>query len=126
MGQLDNELIIDAGFADVLRRDRPVDVTELVRPGRAANDAGAGRLVCLGVRARVSALDVRRDGEPVDVQVCAVVDVLQMAPQAVSVSPRPAGATDAEVRLRARVANDEAATRQEVTSDPGAGGAAGG
>ena len=42
--QSDDELIVAARFAPVSGKHDPVDVTELVRPGRAANQTGTRRL----------------------------------------------------------------------------------
>src|SRR5216117_3056642 len=42
--QPDDELIVPARFASVSGCDDPIDVTEKVRPRRAANETGAGRL----------------------------------------------------------------------------------
>src|SRR5258706_593089 len=107
--QPDDELIVDARFACVPGCDDPIDVTEQVRPRGAADEAGPSR-PAVGVGTRVD-LHVRRDAGPVNVQAHAVVDVLQMPPcwRAV-LAPAP----DAEVRLGAGIADDEAAAGQEI------------
>src|SRR5439155_3661417 len=86
----------------------------LVRPRGAADEAGA-------VGSVRDVLGVTRDARPVGVQrelglgvrACAVVDVLQMAPQPMLVSSILACAADAEIRLGA-VNDDEPAAGQEV------------
>src|SRR5439155_21160319 len=98
----DIELVIDAWFARVSGPNDKVDVTELVRPGRATNETG------VGVTSDVQ--HVRRDAGPVDVQACAVVCVLQMPPGRRTVLT---AARDAEVRV-GTIVDDEAATGQEV------------
>src|SRR5689334_17857278 len=107
--QPDDELVIAARFAVVPGGDDPVDVTEQIRPGRSTDEPGTGRLT-VGARARVD-LHVRRDAGPVNVQVHAVVDVLQMPPGRRAVL---ASAPDAEVGLGARIPDDETTARQEV------------
>src|SRR2546428_1491748 len=116
--QPDVELIVDTGFTRVSGLHDEVDVTEQVRPGRAAHATGTGR-PAFGGGARVH-LQVRRDAGPVNVQARAVVDVLQVPPGRRTVLAAP---TDAEVRLVA-VEEDEAAAGQEVAL-PGKRGAAG-
>src|SRR6267154_1935524 len=107
--QPDHELIVDARFACVPGFDDPIDVTKQVRPRRAANEAGPGR-PAVGVGTRVD-LHVRRDAGPVNVQADAVVDVLQVPPcWRAALAPAP----DAEVRLGAGIADDEAAAGQEI------------
>src|SRR5439155_20333779 len=98
----DIELVIDAWFARVSGPNDKVDVTGLVRPGRATNETG------VGVTSDVQ--HVRRDAGRVDLQAYAVVNVLQMPPGRRSVL---AAARDAEVRL-GTIVDDEAATGQEV------------
>lgn len=111
--QPNRECIIHTWLADVLGPHDKVDVTVQVRLGGATNVTGTGRLARLGVGARVAVeVEVCRDAGPVNVQVCAVVVVLQMAPGR---RPVLAFAADAEVRLRTRVADDETAAGQEVT-----------
>src|SRR5438309_1232640 len=75
-----------------------------IRRGRATDITGAGVI-------RIT--EVRRDAVPVNVQAYAVVNILQMAPQPMSVSPFLAPAADAEVRMGAKV-EDEPAAGQEV------------
>ena len=107
LGQPDDENVIDTWFALVLGVHDKVDVTVcLVRPGRATN---VTRTECLGGGTAREHLAIIRDGDPVSVQrelgqgarACAVVDVLQMAPQPMSVSSILACATDAEVPVGA-------------------------
>src|SRR5436190_18847053 len=107
--QPDDELIIAARFASVSGFHDPIDVTEKVRPRRAANETGTDR-PALVVGTRVH-LHVGRDAGPMDVQPDAVVDVLQMPPGRRAVL---AAASDAEVCIGAGIADDEAAAGQEV------------
>src|SRR2546426_1833262 len=111
LGQLDVELVRGAWFARVRGPHREVDVTEHVCPRRATNPTGTGRLAGLGVSARCSFGEVRRDVDHVDVQVEAVVVVFEMAPERTLLAP----AANAEVPFVGAVRVDEAATRQEVT-----------
>src|SRR5260370_40595532 len=49
--QTDVELVVDPGFSCVFGANGEVNVTELVRPSRAAELSGTGGLVCPRVRA---------------------------------------------------------------------------
>src|SRR5437870_1567931 len=82
--QLDSERVSLAWFALVRGLDEPVDITEPIRPGRATNPTATGRVARRAIGPWED--EVPRDGGPVNVQACAVVDVLQMTPQPVVVS----------------------------------------
>src|SRR5258706_10137222 len=74
--QPDDELIVDARFACVPGCDDPIDVTEQVRPRRAANEAGPGRpAVAFGTRVYLHRC---RAVGPGKIQADAWVDVLQI------------------------------------------------
>jgi len=110
--QLDVELVVDPGFSCVFGANGKVNVTELVRPGRATDLPGTGGL--MGLRVRAGAIIdelIFRDTGPVNVQACAMVDVLQVAPGWRTVL---ASAPDAEVRL-GTVVYDPSAAGQKVT-----------
>jgi len=95
--QTDVELVVDPGSPASLARNGKVNVTELVRPGRATDLPGTGGL--MGLRVRAGAIIdelIFRDTDPMNVQACAMVDVLQVAP---GCEPCLASAPDAEVRL---------------------------
>ena len=74
------ELVIDTGFAEILRANGKVDVTELVRPGIPADKPRASGLM---VRSRSGTFVdelVGRNCGPMSIQACAVVVILEMAP----------------------------------------------
>src|SRR6266403_817426 len=110
--QDDVELVVNTWFSRIPGANGEVDVTELVRPGRATDLPGTGGLVGLGVRAVAAIIPkvVARNAGPVNVQACAVIDVLQVAPGWRTVlSP----ASDAEVGL-GTVVHDPSAAGQKV------------
>ena len=110
--QTDVELVVDSGFSCVFGANGKVNVTELVRPGRATDLPGTGGL--MGLRVRAGAIIdelIFRDTGPVNVQACAMVDVLQVAPGWRTLL---ASAPDAEVRL-GTVVYDPSAAGQKVT-----------
>ncbi len=105
------ELVVDTGLALVVAANNKVDVIVregLVRPRRAANETGTGRLA-VGV-GTCTLLEVSRNAGPVNVHTEPVVDVLQVPPVRRAVL---AAAADAEGRLVA-VEEDETAARHEV------------
>src|SRR5436309_4093607 len=101
LGQLDVELVRAAWFARVRDSHSEVDVAELVCPRRATNPPSTGRLAGLGVSARWSFGEVRRDVVPVDVQVEAVVMVFEVAPVRNPGDPRtvPAATSDGKRQI---------------------------
>jgi hypothetical protein len=113
-----------AWFVVVSDLDGPGDLTGcLVGRRRATNQTGPGwlaRWIDEGGAIWKAAEEVSRDVGPVNVQVCAVIDVLQMTPQRVSVSSCLARATDAEIRLGV-VDDDVSAARHEVARNLGTG-----
>src|SRR5256885_8535079 len=119
LGQLDVELVRGAWFARVRDSHSEVDVAVPVCPRRATNPPSTGRLAGLGVSARWSFGEVRRDVVPVDVQVEAVVMVFEVAPVRNPGDPRtvPAATSDGK-RPFAGGGEDEAATGQEVALLP--------
>src|SRR6266540_7257132 len=105
------ELVVDTGLALVVAANNKVDVIVregLVRPRRAANETGTGR-VAVGV-STCTVLEVSRNAGRVNVHTEPVVDVLQVPPVRRAVL---AAAADAEGRLVA-VEEDETAARHEV------------
>ena len=109
--QADIELVVNSRFARVFGLNGKIDVTELVRPGRATDDPGARGLARLGVRAGSPVNEeVPRNAGPVNVQACAMVDVLQVTPSWRTVL---ASSSNAEVRLCTVVYNP-AATGEKV------------
>jgi len=112
IGQPDVELVVNSWFSRVPGANGKVDVTELVRPGRATDLPRTGGLVRLRVRAVAAIIPEKVPGNagPVNVQACAVIDVLQVAPGRRTLL---ASARDAEVRL-GPVVHDPSAAGQKV------------
>src|SRR5229473_716048 len=112
--QTDVELVVDPGFSCVFGANGKINVREcrVVGPGGATDFPGTGRLARLRIRtgAIIDEL-IFRDTGPVNVQACAMVDVLQVAPGWRTVL---ASAPDAEVRL-GTVVYDPSAAGQKVT-----------
>src|SRR5205809_7517233 len=63
LGHPDGELVVAPGFAPVSGQDGPVDVAELVGPGRSADETGPRRLLARGRLALVDEA-VSRDAGP--------------------------------------------------------------
>jgi len=111
--QDDVELVVNTWFSRIPGANGEVDVTELVRPGRATDLPGTGGLLGLGVRAVAAIIPkkVSRNAGPVNIQAGAVIDVLQVAPGRRTVF---APASNAEVGL-GTVVHDPSAAGQKVT-----------
>src|SRR3989442_794617 len=115
LAQLYREHIISPRFARIYGPHDPVHITELIRPGPAANETRTGGLVIHACGHGIE--KVRCDAGPLHLQPVATVGVLQMAPGRRTAL---ASAGDAEVRLGATGADDVTAPGQKVARGLGA------
>lgn len=112
IGQDDVELVVDTWFSRVPGANGKIDVTELVRPGSATDLPGTHWLARFRVRAVATIIPekVACNTGPVNVQACAVINVLEVPPGRRTVL---ASASHAEIRP-STVVYDPTPAGQEV------------